>query len=170
MTLNKVGSGYTLAATGGTLTSATSSAISVTSGTATQLLITAQPASMVTAGAGFGFTVTAEDAEGNLATGFTGSETVALASNPGSSTLGGTLTVSATSGVASFSGLTLNKVGSGYTLAADQRHACISDQQCHFRHPGHSHATVDHHTAGFDRHRRQWLWVYRHGRRCRRAT
>ena len=55
--------------------------------------------------------------QGNVATGFTGSETVALASNPGSSTLGGTLTVSATSGVASFSGLTLNKVGSGYTLA-----------------------------------------------------
>ena len=117
LTLNKVGSGYTLAVTGGTLTSATSSAVSVTPGTATQLLITAQPASMVTAGAGFGFTVTAEDAQGNVATGFTGSETVALASNPGSSTLGGTLTVSATNGIATFSGLTLNKAGSGYTLA-----------------------------------------------------
>ena len=117
VTLNKVGSGYTLAVTSGTLTSATSSSISVTSGTATQLLITTQPASTVTAGSGFGFTVTAEDAEGNVATGFTGSETVALASNPGSSTLGGTLTVSAASGIATFSGLTLNKVGSEYTLA-----------------------------------------------------
>ena len=117
LTLNKVGSGYTLAVTNSGLTSATSTAVTVTSGTATQLLITSEPPGTVTAGVGFGLTVTAEDIDGNVATSFTGSETIALAANPGSSTLGGTLTVSATSGIATFTGLTLNKVGSGYTLA-----------------------------------------------------
>ena len=42
--------------------------------------------------------------------------TVALANNPGGDTLGGTLSVTATSGVATFSGLTLTKAASGYTL------------------------------------------------------
>ncbi len=48
--------------------------------------------------------------------GFSGSETVALLANPGGSTLSGTLTATATGGVASFSGLNLNNPGSGYTL------------------------------------------------------
>ena len=42
--------------------------------------------------------------------------TVALANNPGGATLGGTLTATASNGVATFSGLTLNKAASGYTL------------------------------------------------------
>jgi sugar lactone lactonase YvrE len=41
---------------------------------------------------------------------------VALANNPTGATLGGTLSVSASQGVATFSGLTINKVGNGYTL------------------------------------------------------
>ena len=89
--------------------SATSGAITVSPGAVTQLLITTQPPSTVSADTGFGLTVTAKDAYNNVATGFTGSETVALVANPGGSTLGGTLIVNATSGVASFSGLTLNK-------------------------------------------------------------
>ena len=72
-----------------TVTSATSSGISITPGAATQLFITGQPPSTVASGSGFGFTVTAKDAEGNVATGFSGSETVALAGNPGSDTLAG---------------------------------------------------------------------------------
>jgi hypothetical protein len=41
---------------------------------------------------------------------------VAFANNPTGATLGGTLTVTASQGVATFSGLTINKVGSGSTL------------------------------------------------------
>jgi sugar lactone lactonase YvrE len=82
----------------------------------TELVVTAQPPSPDAPGSGFGFTVTAEDSQGNVATTFTGSETVALGSNPGGSTLGGALTVSATGGVANFSGVSLNVPGSGYTL------------------------------------------------------
>ena len=41
---------------------------------------------------------------------------VALLNNPGGATLGGTLSVTAQSGVATFSGLTLDEPGTGYTL------------------------------------------------------
>ena len=41
---------------------------------------------------------------------------VALAANPGGATLGGTLSISASGGVATFSNLTINKVANGYTL------------------------------------------------------
>ena len=44
--------------------------------------------------------------------------TVALANYPAGATLGGTLTVTASGGVATFSGLTLTTAGSGYTLVA----------------------------------------------------
>ena len=41
---------------------------------------------------------------------------VALANNPTGASLGGTLTATANEGVANFSGLTLTKAASGYTL------------------------------------------------------
>ena len=78
--------------------------------------MTAQPPGSVTAGSGFGLTVTAEDSSGNVDSSFNGTVTVALLNNPGGTTLGGTLTVTAQSGVATFSGLTLDKAANGYTL------------------------------------------------------
>src|SRR5439155_7388494 len=65
-----------------------------------------------------GVQVTALDAAGNPVPGFTGSVTVALGTNPGGATLGGTTTVAAVNGVASFSPLTLDKTGTGYALTA----------------------------------------------------
>src|SRR2546429_3682157 len=62
--------------------------------------------------------VTALDPAGNPVPGFTGSVTVALGTNPGGATLGGTTTVAAVNGVASFSPLTLDKTGTGYALTA----------------------------------------------------
>ena len=70
----------------------------------------------MTAGSPFGLTVQAEDSSGNLIISFNSMVTVALASNPGGAMLGGTLSVTASGGVATFSGLTLNKAASGYTL------------------------------------------------------
>jgi hypothetical protein len=61
-------------------------------------------------------TVEAEDSSGNLISPFNGTLTVALASNPGGATLGGTLSATASNGVATFSGLSINKAGSGYAL------------------------------------------------------
>src|SRR5262249_60909792 len=80
------------------------------------LVVTQQPTASVTAGNSFGLTVQAQDSSGNLITSFNGTVTLALASNPGGGTLGGTLTVTASGGVATFSDLTLTKAASGYTL------------------------------------------------------
>jgi hypothetical protein len=64
--------------------------------------------------------VTAEvvDQSGHVVTSSTAPITVALGNNPGGSALSGTTTVNAVSGVASFTGLSLNKPGDGYTLSA----------------------------------------------------
>jgi len=94
------------------------SAVGVATLATSQLVVTYEPPGSVTAGSGFGLTVTAEDSAGNVITSFNGTVTVAIGTNPGGSTLGGTLSVTASSGVATFSGLTLNKAASGYTLYA----------------------------------------------------
>ena len=75
-------------------------------GTATQLVVTTAP-SGVTAGTGFGVVVTAEDGSGTVDTSFDGAVTLALAGDPGI-TLGGTVSVAAVNGVATFSGLTID--------------------------------------------------------------
>ena len=62
-------------------------------------------------------TVQIQDASGNLTTS-TANVTLALGANPGGSTLSGTATVAAVAGVATFSNLSLNRAGIGYTLAA----------------------------------------------------
>src|SRR5512143_3615594 len=62
--------------------------------------------------------VTVRDAFGNTATGFNGSVTLALGTNPGGAVLSGTATRSATAGVATFDDLSLDKAGTGYTLTA----------------------------------------------------
>jgi hypothetical protein len=83
--------------------------------TPTKLVVMTEPPSSVTVGSPFGLVVVAEDASGNVATGY--SNPVRLAIATGSGTLGGTTTVNATNGVATFSGLTLSPAGT-YTLGA----------------------------------------------------
>jgi len=80
------------------------------------IVVTAQPPGNVTAGSLFDLSVSVENANGSLETSFDGSVTVALESNPGGSVLGGSLAVMAQNGVATFSGLTLNRAGIGYEL------------------------------------------------------
>jgi hypothetical protein len=70
----------------------------------------------VIVGSGIGFVVDVVDAYGNLVTNFNGTVKVTIAKNPGGSTLGGKVTVTPINGVATFSGLTLSKLGSGYIL------------------------------------------------------
>src|SRR5207249_868371 len=111
------GTGYTLAATGAG--SATSAAFNITAGTATQLVFSAQPS---TTAAGAVITpavqVTAQDAQGNTATGFTGNVTVAIGTNPSTGTLAGTETVAAVAGVATIASVASDKVGTGYAVTA----------------------------------------------------
>ncbi len=59
-----------------------------------------------------------QDATGNTVTTANNSVTISLESNPGSATLSGTLTKSAVNGIVTFNDLSLNKIGSGYTLKA----------------------------------------------------
>ena len=116
LTLNKAASGYTLVVSGSGLGEGVTNAISVTPAAATQLVITQQPPATVKVSSGFGFQASIEDQYGNVVTTATNTVKVAFAKNPTGATLGGTLSVAASQGVASFSGLTINKVGSGYTL------------------------------------------------------
>jgi hypothetical protein len=115
--LNTAGT-YTLQASDGTLSPAVSKSCTVSAAPASRLVVTAGPPASVTAGAGFGLTVAAEDAFGNVDTSFKGKVTLALASDPGGSTLGGTLTISASNGIATFSGLTLDQAVRGYSFLA----------------------------------------------------
>src|SRR5207249_307158 len=119
LSLNKTGTGYTLTASASGFSPVTSSAFDITAGTATQLLFSQQPTNTV-AGQPItpGVQVMAADAGSNLVPGFTGNVTVTLGNNPGGSTLGGTTTVAAVGGVASFGDLTLDKTSSGYGLTA----------------------------------------------------
>jgi hypothetical protein len=78
-----------------------------------------QPASTQVGSAIPDFTVQIEDAGGNLVnTDSTDSVSVALGTNPGGGTLSGSATVTAINGVATFHGLSIDEVGTGYTLAA----------------------------------------------------
>jgi hypothetical protein len=65
--------------------------------------------------------VTAVDDQGNPVAGFTGSVTIAIGHNGGlllHGTLSGTKTVAAVNGVATFSNLSIDQLGNGYTLSA----------------------------------------------------
>ncbi len=119
-TIDKAGNGYTLTATNGTLTSAISAAFNVTVGASAKLVFTTEP------GGGTGGTawaqqpvVTVQDAGGNTVTGSSASVTLTIGTNPGAGALTCTSNPqSASSGVVTFAGCKIDKVGTGYTLTA----------------------------------------------------
>jgi Spherulation-specific family 4 len=115
---------YTLQATDGTLTPATSSTFSVSVGAAAQLAFTTQPGGG-TSGSAWPAqpAVSVEDSSGNVVTGSTSSVTLAIASQPGT---GATLScrsnpVTAPAGAASFSGCKITGKAGSYTLKATAR-------------------------------------------------
>jgi hypothetical protein len=116
LSIARAGTGYTLTASSGALTSATSSAFDITAGAATRLVFRVAPSS-TTAGATLGnVTVELQDANGNRVDS-SRNITVELQGGQGA-TLGGTTTVAASAGVAMFSGLSINRAGTGYRLVA----------------------------------------------------
>jgi hypothetical protein len=119
LSINKAGTGYTLTANDGSLTTATSSTFNITPAAASQVVFTGEPSNTV-AGVSISpaVVVSVEDAYGNVVTSYTSQVTVAIGTNPASGTLSGTTTVTAVSGVATFSTLSINKAGTGYTLTA----------------------------------------------------
>src|SRR5437773_2210140 len=115
--IDKVGTGYTLTATGAGST--TSAAFNITAGSATQLVFSVQPIGRAAWRAiAPAVEVTAQDAGGNTETGFTGNITVAIVTDASSGRVVGTVPQGAVRGVATFPGLSIDKVGTGYTLTA----------------------------------------------------
>jgi hypothetical protein len=123
LSIDTAGTGYSLTATSGSLLYATSDSFDVAAVTpvATTFVFTTQPAG-ATAGAAFTTqpVVSVVDANGNVVTGFTGAVTLAITSGTGVSetNLSGTLTVNAVNGVATFTDLSIDTAGSGYSLTA----------------------------------------------------
>ncbi len=109
---------YALSVIANGATTAVTNLFTVTAAPATQLLVTTQPPAAVTVGAGFGVTITAEDPFGNVDPTFDANVTLGLAANTANGNLGGTISGNAASGMVTFSGLTLDTAGGGYTLAA----------------------------------------------------
>ena len=81
-----------------------------------RLAIAVQPPASMIAGSAFSVTVAVLDGAGNTITNYDAGVAISLDNNPGAATLGGRLTATVSNGVATFTGLTLNKPGAGYTL------------------------------------------------------
>ena len=118
LSINKAASGYTIKATSSGLTSVDTTPFAITAGTATALAYTDPPPSSVWVNRTFNPIVSGQDSLGNTDPTFTASVSVALLANPGSATLGGTLTHTAVAGSAAFTSLTLNVIDTGYTIRA----------------------------------------------------
>ena len=118
LTIDKAATGYSLIVSGSGESGPATNAFDVTAAAATQLVVTSQPPQDVVARNEFGLIVSAEDRFGNVDPTFDGGVSVALLAHPGGATLGGMLSMAAQSGVANFSGLTLDQGGAGYSLQA----------------------------------------------------
>ena len=109
LNIDLVGTNKVLTATSGALTVATTSpAFTITAGTPAKLAFTTQPSATTASSTAFATqpVVTIEDAAGNTVT--SSSLSITLSLTTGTGTLGGTVSMSAVSGVADFSGKGLN--------------------------------------------------------------
>src|SRR5262249_55472784 len=114
-----IGTGYTLAASDGSLASTVSTGFNVVPGAAHHLLFGQQPSTAVAGQAiSPAMTVRVVDAFNDLVPTDTSNVTLVIASNPGGAALGGTTTMAAVGGIATFNNVTLDKVASGYRLLA----------------------------------------------------
>jgi uncharacterized repeat protein (TIGR01451 family) len=117
LSINTVGTGYGLQATSSGFTAANSSTFAITPAAAATLSFTTQPPATSQAGQPFVPVVTVLDAYNNTVT--TSAATVSLAlTNANGAALSGTASLAAASGVATFNGLNVTKVGTGYALKA----------------------------------------------------
>ena len=122
LSFNIPGTGYALnASTVSTpaVTSATSTNFNVF-GPAAKLAFTVQPPTSTAAGAIItpAITVTVQDGGGYTVANSTDIISMSIGTNPAAGNLGGTISVAASSGVAAFNNLTIDKPGTGYTLIA----------------------------------------------------
>src|SRR5439155_625444 len=121
LSIDKAGTGYTLTATDGSFTSATSSTFNINVGSATKLAFTTQPGGATAANTAFPAAsqpvVAAQDAGGNTVTSYTTAVALTLTTKPNTATLSG-CTSTTVSGVAAFSGCKISLTGNGYGITA----------------------------------------------------
>jgi hypothetical protein len=119
LSIDLIGSAYQLTASAGALPPVESTAFNITAGTPTQLVFNPSPSDSA---GGVAFptqpVVEVRDANGYLVTNYSGAVALTIAANPSSGTLAGTAIIPVSNGVASFSGLSIDKQGNGYTLQA----------------------------------------------------
>ncbi len=115
LALNELIGPYTLTFTDGSVTTAVSSAITITAGVATKLIITAEPSATVASGAPLAQqpVVKVEDAAGNVVT--TDSSTISVKITTGGVSVT-PATMAVTAGIATFTNVTLNALVGPYTL------------------------------------------------------
>ena len=121
LSINQPGTGYTLTASSTGVASVVSSAFNVTIGPASRLVFTTQPAtSPPGATISPAVVVTVQDIAGNTVLTFNTAITLAIGTNPGNGTLSGHTALAPENGggVTTFSDLSINNVGDGYTLTA----------------------------------------------------
>ena len=119
LSINKIGVGYTLVASSGSLTGATSTSFNIVPGAPSKLAFAVQPTNAL-AGASIApaVQIVVQDALGNTVTTSSASIVLAIGTNPGAGSLSGTSNLNATAGVAGFATLSINRPGTGYTLSA----------------------------------------------------
>ncbi len=121
LSIDKAGTGYTLTASSTPIYSpATSAAFNITPGLPTKLAFVQGPSNTIaSSNMTPAVTVAVEDANGNVETGDNlTTVSLAIGTNPGGGTLGGGAAIPVTAGVATFSNLSIDAVGVGYTLTA----------------------------------------------------
>jgi hypothetical protein len=108
---------HTLTFSDGALTAVVSTNITVTAGTASQLVLTVEPSATVASGAALlqQPVVKLEDAGGNVITGNSSTVTATVTTNAGTIT-NNTAAISATTGLATFVGLTLKELVGTYSI------------------------------------------------------
>lgn len=119
LSVSRVGKSYLFTATGaGVANTGTSALFDIDAAAASKLAVRTNPGTTSADSTLTAPVFEAQDAFGNLVSGFTGAVTIAISTNPGSGTLSGTKTVNAIAGVVTFPGLNINKTGTGYVLTA----------------------------------------------------
>jgi len=102
---------------GGTNTGNKIFSYTIAAGAATKLSFSVQPTNTASRASIFpALQVTILDAIGNRVTNATNIVIIAIGTNPAAGTLAGTLSVAAVNGIATFPNLSIDNVGSGYTL------------------------------------------------------
>jgi hypothetical protein len=119
LSIDKAGSGYTLAFSSTGLATVTSSSFAINPAAADHLLFFQQPTDTPAGQTISQVVVQVVDQFGNVVTNYSGTVTLSLNDNPMTgATLSGTLTVTVVNGMATFSDLSINLAGAGYTLHA----------------------------------------------------